>query len=179
MRKIEWHWWTIGQYKEEEKWLNKKAQEGQALVSAFAVRYEFEPCTPGEYTYKIVFTDHMPGTDGRIAFEEFLAESGIEEVGRFHRWAYYRKKNDGTPFEMFNTTREELAHANKIKKLATVLLAVILLTLVMEVTAFIHRPKELFGVVLFVALMSGFVFKVYKDCAKLVKELERENRLFE
>ena len=121
----------------------------------------------------------MPGTDGRIAFEEFLAENGIEEVGRYHRWAYYRKKNDGTPFEMFNTISEELAHANKIKNFATVLLAVILLTLVMEVIAFIHRPKELLGVVLFVALMSGFVFRVYKDCAKLVKELEQEKRLFE
>ena len=28
MRKIEWHWWTIGQYREEERWLNKKDQEG-------------------------------------------------------------------------------------------------------------------------------------------------------
>ena len=179
MKKVEWHWWTIGQYREEEKWLNKKAQEGQALVCAFAVRYEFESCTPGEYTYKIVFTDHMPGTEGRVAFEEFLAESGIEEVGRYHRWAYYRKKNDGTPFEMFNTTREELAHANKVKNFAAVLLAVMLVTLVMEIFAFIHQPIALSGVLIFVAVMSGFVFKVYKDCAKLVKELEQENRLFE
>jgi hypothetical protein len=49
----------------------------------------------------------------------------------------------------------------------------------MEIVAFIHRPMELSGVLIFVALMAGFVFRVYKDCVKLVKELEKENRLFE
>ena len=28
MRKVEWHFWTLGQYREEERWLNKKAEEG-------------------------------------------------------------------------------------------------------------------------------------------------------
>ena len=179
MRKTEWHFWTIGQYREEEKWLNKKAQEGLALVSAFAVRYEFEPCTPGEYTYKIVFTDHMPGTEGRKDFEEFLSENGIEEVGRFHRWAYYRKKNDGTPFEMFNTTSEELAHANKIKNLASVLVTIMAITFVAELFAFLHSPLALSPVIIFVTAVLVFTSKVYKDCKLLVKQLEQESRLFE
>ena len=179
MRKVEWHFWTLGQYREEEKWLNKKAEEGMALISAFAVRYEFEPCRPGEYTYKIVFTDHMPGTEGRIAFEEFLAENGIEEVGRYHRWAYYRKKNDGTPFEMFNTISEELAHANKIKNFASVLLAIVAASLVLEVFAFLHSPLTLLPVLITMGLCFAFISKVHSDCKNLVNDLEKEIRLFE
>ena len=179
MRKVEWHFWTIGQYREEEQWLNEKANQGMALVSAFAVRYEFETCTPGEYTYKIMFTDHMPGTEGRKDFEEFLNENGIEEVGRFHRWAYYRKKNDGTPFELFNTTAEELAHANKIKRLASVLMAIMAVMLVLELVAFLHSPLALLPALIMVACTFAFVAKVHSDCSKLVKQLEQENRLFE
>ena len=179
MRKVEWHFWTLGQYREEEKWLNKKAQEGLALVSAFAVRYEFEPCSPGEYTYKIMFTDHMPGTEGRKDFEEFLAENGIEEVGRYHRWAYYRKKNDGTPFELFNSTAEELRHANNIKNLASILMTVAAIVLLIELVAFLHSPLILLPALIIVATCFAFVAKVHGDCAKLVKELEQENRLFE
>lgn len=179
MRKVEWHFWTLGEYREEEKWLNKKAEEGWALISAFAVRYEFEPCQPGEYTYKIMYTDNMPGTEGRKDFEAFLNENGIEEVGMYHRWAYYRKKNDGTPFELFNTVSEELAHANKIKNLATVLLTIISICLAVEIMAFLHKPLYVWPMVLFVGCVFAFVLNVYKKCAKLVKELEAEQRLFE
>ncbi|MBE6866069.1 MAG: DUF2812 domain-containing protein [Oscillospiraceae bacterium] len=179
MRKVEWHFWTLGQYRQEEQWLNKKAEEGWALISAFAVRYEFEPCTPGEYTYKIMFTDYMPGTEGRQNFESFLAENGIEEVGRYHRWAYYRKKNDGTPFELFNSTAEELKHANKIKSLASMVMTIITICLVIELICFLHNPLILLPALIIVATGFAFVAKVHSDCVKLVKELERENRLFE
>ncbi len=179
MRKVEWHFWTLAQYREEEKWLNEKAAQGMALVSALAVRYEFETCTPGEYTYKIIFTDNMPGTAEREAFNRFLSESGIEEVGRYHRWAYYRKKNDGTPFEMFNTTAEELAHANKIKNLATIAMAMMAIALVMELVAFLHAPFIRAPLLIFVGCIFAFISKVYRDCVKLVKQLEQENRLFE
>lgn len=179
MRKVEWHFWTLGQYREEEKWLNKKAEEGWGLISAFGVRYEFEPCQPGEYTYKIMYTDHMPGTAGRNDFEEFLAENGIEEVGRYHRWAYYRKKNDGTPFELFNSTAEELAHASKIKSFSSILLTLVSICLMIEIVAFILTPLYVWPMLLIVSCGFAFVYRVHKKCANLVKELEKETRLFE
>ena len=85
VHKLFWAW----QADEEEQWLNKKAQEGWALTDAFAVRYVFESCQPGEYVYKIIFTDGIKGSQERDDFTAFLEENGIEEVGRFHRWAYY------------------------------------------------------------------------------------------
>ena len=81
MRKTEWHFWTLDQYNEEEQWLNKKAEEGWALVDAFAVRYVFESCEPGEYVYKILFTDGFRGTEERDNFISFMNENGVKAYG--------------------------------------------------------------------------------------------------
>jgi len=179
MKKVEWHFWTLGQYRKEEQWLNEKAKQGWGLTNAFAVRYEFEPCRPGEYTYKIMYTDYMPGTTERKDFERFLYENGIEEVGRYHRWAYYRKKNDGTPFELFNSVSEELSHANKIKSLANILLTIISVVLAVEFMAFLHAPLTLLPVLIIVGCTFAFVAKVHSECSQLVKELETKANLFE
>ena len=178
MRKTEWHFWTLDQYNEEEQWLNKKAEEGWALVDAFAVRYVFESCEPGEYVYKILFTDGIRGTEERDNFISFMNENGIEEVGRYHRWGYYRKKNDGTPFEMFNTKSEELAHVNKIKNLASALVAVMAMCLFIEIMAVLHN-RFMLPALIMVAAVSIMIFKVYKGLDNKAKELEKDINLYE
>ncbi len=178
MRKTEWHFWTLDQYNEEEQWLNKKAEEGWALVDALAVRYVFESCEPDEYVYKILFTDGVKGTAERDNFISFMNENGIEEVGRYHRWGYYRKNNDGTAFEMFNTKSEELAHVNKIKNLAATLVAIMAACWVMELFAMLnsHIMIPRFIMVTAVSLM---IIKAYRGLAKKAKELEKDINLFE
>ncbi|MBR5521103.1 MAG: DUF2812 domain-containing protein [Oscillospiraceae bacterium] len=178
MRKTEWHLWTLDQYSEEEQWLNKKAQEGWALTEAFAVRYVFEPCQPGEYVYKIVFTDGVRGTTERDNFTSFLEENGIEEVGRYHRWAYYRKKNDGTGFEIFNTVREELAHINKIRKLSSVLLMIMIICLSMELRVMMVAPSVTVPMVM-TAAVSVMILKIYRGLSQKAKKLEADMALFE
>ncbi len=178
MRKTEWHFWTLDQYNEEEQWLNKKAAEGWALVDALAIRYVFESCEPGEYVYKILFTDGIKGTTERDNFISFMNENGIEEVGAYHRWGYYRKKNDGTPFEMFNTKSEELAHVNKIKNLATVLVIIMAACWILELFAMLHNPVLTSRFVM-VSAVSLMIIKVYRGLAKKAKALEKDIALFE
>lgn len=178
MRKTEWHLWTLDQYNEEEQWLNKKAEEGWALVDALAVRYVFESCEPGEYVYKILFTDGIRGTEERDNFISFMNENGIEEVGRYHRWGYYRKKNDGTPFEMFNTKSEELAHVNKIKNLAIVLVVIMAACWIIELLAILNS-SFMFPAFAIVTAISVMVLKVYKGLANKAKELEKDINLYE
>ena len=60
MRKVEYHFWTIDKFREEEKWLNEKAQQGWALVDAFAVRYVFVPCEPGNIHIKLCIPKKCP-----------------------------------------------------------------------------------------------------------------------
>ena len=178
MRTTEWHFWTIDKFKEEEKWLNDKASQGQALVYASGIKYVFEDSEKDEYQYKIMFTDNLSIEQSRKDFESFLEENGIEAVGKFHRWAYYRKKNDGTPFEMFNSKSEELAHINKIKNFALVLLACITVVVVSEIIAILSDPFML-PVLIFNCCVFAFVFRVNKGLAKLAKETEQEIALFE
>ena len=178
MRKTEWHFWTIDKYKEEEKWLNEKAAEGWGLVYASGIKYVFEECEKGEYQYKIMFTDNLKMEQPRKDFESFLEESGIDAVGNYLRWGYYRKKNDGTPFEMFNSKSEELAHINKIKNFARILLAVIFIVVVSEIFSTLAEPS-LLPVLIFNSCVFACVLKVYKGIAKLAKETEQDIVLFE
>ena len=178
MRKVEYHFWTIDKFREEEKWLNEKAQQGWALVDAFAVRYVFVPCEPGEYTYKIMYTEEMPSAEARKEFEAFMAESGIETVGKYHRWGYYRKKNDGIPFELFNTQQEELNHVNRIKRLATLILALMILNMFTQTMAFINN-HAMFPVFVIMLCMLIFVGKIYLSLSRTAKELEKDIGLFE
>ena len=177
MRKTEWHFWTLDQYNEEEQWLNKKAEEGWALVDAFAVRYVFESCEPGEYVYKILFTDGFRGTEERDNFISFMNENGIEEVGRYHRWGYYRKKNDGTAFEMFNTRKEELEHLKKIKKLSDALIFVMAAVWLLELCAMLHAPSMLQALV--VTAVSIMVVRINIRLRRKAKKLENEINIFE
>ena len=178
MRKTEWHFWTIDKFKEEEKWLNDKASQGQALVYASGIKYVFEDCEKDEYQYKIMFTDNLKNEQPRQDFENFLNESGIETVGSYWRWGYYRKKNDGTPFEMFNSKSEELAHINKIKNLALILIAVMALVFVSQLVSVLANPF-LLPVLVFPVCALIFILKVYTGIAKLAKETEAEIALFE
>ena len=179
MRTTEWRLWTIDKFREEEKWLNDKANEGKALVYASGFKYVFEDCEKGEYQYKIMFTDNMKNEQPRQDFENFLEESGIESVGSYWRWGYYRKKNDGTPFEMFNSSSEELAHINKIKNLALVLLAVISVVLAAEIVCALSSPLILFPAVVLLGCVWVFISKVYTGLVKLAKETEQDISLFE
>ena len=178
MRKTEWHFWTIDKYKEEEKWLNEKAAEGWGLVYASGIKYVFEECEKGEYQYKIMFTDNLKMEQPRKDFESFLEESGIDAVGNYLRWGYYRKKNDGTPFEMFNSKSEELVHLNKIRSLAKTLLVIMAICWVAELGAILHSP---YAVVAFtmVTTVACMVIKVYKGLTRKAKALEKEISLFE
>ena len=178
MRTTEWHFWTIDKFKEEEKWLNEKAARGKALVYASGIKYIFEDCEKGEYLYKIMFTDNLKNEQPRKDFETFLQESGIETVGNYLRWGYYRKKNDGTPFEMFNSKSEELTHINKIKNFAMVLLAVISIVVLSEFMSVLAEPS-LLPVLIFNCCVFAFVFKINKGIIKLAKETEAEIALFE
>lgn len=178
MRKTEWHFWTIDKYREEEKWLNEKAAEGWGLVYASGIKYIFEKCEPSQYRYKIMFTDNLSSEQPRKDFENFLEESGIDVVGKYLRWGYYRKINDGTPFEMFNSKSEELAHINKIKSFAAVLVAVGAVAAMIELMAFLSNPYML-PAFIFNAAIFGFLLKIHIGISNLAKETEAEIALFE
>lgn len=179
MRHTEYHFWTIDKSQEEEAWLKEKCAKGEGLVRAGAVRYVFEDCQPNEYQYKIMFMDTMPGTPENNGFLEFAKENGIEKIGQFHRWAYLRKKNDGTPFELFSDVDSELRQAEKIRNLAAVIFIVEAICFFIEFTGFLSRGTRMLGPVLIIGGLLVFISKMYFSLNRKVKALQSEKSLRE
>ena len=66
-----------GFLKRQEDWLNRMAKRGWHLVKAGRLIYEFEPCEPGAYEYRIEFAGHL-GWSKSKDYRAFLQEMGYE-----------------------------------------------------------------------------------------------------
>ena len=100
--------WEFGK---EERWLNEMAQEGWALKKAGFCTYTFEKCEPGEYIIRLEMLDSSP------AFQSFMEELDAEAVGKCVNWAYFRRKAELGPFEMFSDMDSRIDHLNRIGKM--------------------------------------------------------------
>lgn len=114
MRKVIYKWFWAWNYEKEEKWLNEMAAKGLALTGVGFCRYEFEECKPGEYQLRIELLEnhlHHPENEQYI---RFLEETGVEQVGSYMRWVYFRKRSADGPFELFSDNTSRMKHLNRI-----------------------------------------------------------------
>ena len=86
IRKLFWVW----DFEKEEQWLNEMAAKGLALVGVGFCRYEFEDCTPGEYSFRLELLDNRPEHPESRKYISFVEETGAEQVGSYHNWVYFR-----------------------------------------------------------------------------------------
>ncbi|WP_298196963.1 DUF2812 domain-containing protein [Desulfosporosinus sp.] len=89
-------------FEKEEKWLNDMTAKGLNFVDYSFARYLFEEGTHGEYIYKIELLDQLPSHPESKAYIKLMEETGVECVGTYSRWFYFRKKSKEGPFD-FNT----------------------------------------------------------------------------
>lgn len=113
VHKVYWVW----QYEKEEKWINEMAEKGLNLISVGFCRYEFEEGTPGEYSYHLEYLKKLPSNPKSIAYIHFLEDTGVEHVGTFKKWAYFRKKASEGKFDLFSDIDSQLSHLKRIHKL--------------------------------------------------------------
>lgn len=99
-------------YDKEIKWLNEMSAQGWHLVNPGLISFEFEKDEPNKYQYEIEYLDN-----NKEDYFEFLQETGIEIIKVVNNWAYYKKLNDGNPFEIFNDAESKINHLNRIKNL--------------------------------------------------------------
>lgn len=102
-----WVW----EFEKEERWLNEMAQEGWALTKAGFCTYTFEKSEPGEYIIRLEMIDNSQ------SFQTFMEELEAEAVGKCVNWAYFRRKAELGPFEMFSDIDSRISHLNKISKM--------------------------------------------------------------
>ena len=105
----------VWDFDKEEKWLNEMAAKGLGLISVGFCRYEFEDCRPGEYHICMQLLDHGPSHPESQKYMEFLETTGVEQVGSWLRWVYFRKPAAEGEFTLFSD------HASRIKHLTQII----------------------------------------------------------
>ena len=117
MKKVVPKWWWAWDFEKEEKWLNDMAAEGWALCGTGFCRYEFESCEPGEYTVRLEFMEHLPGSDKGQDYIRFLEETGAELIGSYMRWAFFRRKSAEGAFDLYSDLPSRIGHLRRIQLL--------------------------------------------------------------
>lgn len=141
----------------QEKWLNKMARDGWHLIKTAELSYDFEPCKPDEYEYRIEFIAQMSLSESK-KYRDFLRDMGYDvlyknfnldwNTGKF-QWRPFgkgmgqlstspgtfnrelliiAKKRDGKPFELHSTNSDK-ANYLKVPRNAWLSTALFLLAL--------------------------------------------------
>ncbi|UUX34776.1 DUF2812 domain-containing protein [Fundicoccus culcitae] len=107
-------------YEREITWLNDMSAQGWQLKKPGFFRYTFEKDEPNKYQYALEYLN--VGNEKMKDYFTFLEETGIEIMTQVGNWAYYRKVNDGKPFEIFNDNESKIEHFKRILSLLLVFL---------------------------------------------------------
>lgn len=161
------------EHEKEEAWLAEMGAQGWHLETVQLIRYTFVKGEPGQYQYRLEMLPQLPGHPESIRYLEFMAETGAEVIATYLRWVYFRKKNDGTPFEIYSDNASRLAHYQRINRL---LLPVLCLELIATSTA-VLRGDTWAGVLcglLTLAVACGILQNLGQ-----IKRLEKEQSICE
>lgn len=116
--KVVWKWFFIWQWEEEEAWLNRMSEEGWHFTDVKFIRYRFEQGTPGAYQYRLEALESndfsRPETQEYLSF---MRDTGAEYIGHMMYWAYFRKKKDDGPFEIFSDIDSRLHHLERFERI--------------------------------------------------------------
>ena len=109
-RKTVHKWFWVWEFEKEERWLNDMAAQGWALEAVGWCTYRFVECQPGEYIFRLEMRDHDS------AYLDFLAELGVEYVGRVIQWIYLKKPAAEGPFDLFSDMDSRIAHLRRVDR---------------------------------------------------------------
>jgi hypothetical protein len=79
----------MGEFPEEEKWLELQHREGWKLVKTDGRHYEFEKCEPQEWIYQL---DFKKNGIAEAAYIQMFADYGWEFVQPSGKWFIFRKR---------------------------------------------------------------------------------------
>ncbi|MBR5537703.1 MAG: DUF2812 domain-containing protein [Clostridia bacterium] len=114
MRKTIRKWFWVWDFDKEEQWLNDMAAQGLALVDVGFARYVFEECEPDAYQVRLELLENVPSHAESQQYIAFVEETGAEQVGRFCRWVYFRKKTADGPFDLYSDLASRIRHLRRI-----------------------------------------------------------------
>ena len=156
-------------HKADEAYMEKMCREGWAATRLLEGVWSFEPCKPGQYTFRVCYPRGM-NNDEIEKLKKDLAKRGIEFVSRYSFWVIFRSERD---FQLY-TPEEELAIIEKIRRpmLSGSVLSWIgftaFLLLAIKVSAWFCIPTVLIGIYAAVCTCLGISY------GRLIKRLEKK-----
>lgn len=114
-------WFWVWEFDREEKWLNDMARQGWALDEIGFCRYGFSESEPGEYVIRLEMLNDMPSSEKGQDYIDFVEGTGAEQVGRWMKWVYFRKKAVDGEFDLFSDIDSRIRHLDRIMKMIGVI----------------------------------------------------------
>lgn len=108
MKKIKFYF----DWEKEECWVNEMCAQGWHLKKFLGCVFTFERGEPGAYIYRNEFLK-LFNKENKQYFE-FLKDSGIEIVHVCANAAYYRKKVEDGPFELYSDNSSRGSYLNRM-----------------------------------------------------------------
>lgn len=167
---------TVGQHEKEEQWLNSMSAKGMRLTHVGLLRYEFEPCLPNEYQYRLEFLEELPTHPSSVAYLTFLEDYGVEHVASLLRWVYLEKKTvHGESFTLFSDSTSLHNHYQRIYRFAlffTIFEAIL-------ITQYFYLIMPVSGLVVLLILSFGIFLTTTFSLHRKMKRIKRDNEMFD
>ena len=174
MKMTKYRLFMAWEHEQEEAWLAEMEADGWHLDTVQMIRYEFVKGEPDQYQYRLEMLPELPNHPDSVRYLEFMEETGAEAIASYLRWVYFRKKNDGTPFEIYSDNASRIRHLRRILYLLIpALCAELLATLSVVLSSGLMWPG-LVCMMLAVAIASGIV-----QINRQIKKLEKGQNICE
>ncbi|WP_035381809.1 DUF2812 domain-containing protein [Fervidicella metallireducens] len=176
MRRIIYRWFWSWDYEKEEKWLNEMSLKGFQLVSVNLCRYVFEERSDVQYIYRLEFLKDLPSNVESRAYIGFLEDTGVEYIGSFGRWVYFRKNAAYGEFKIYSDIDSKIRHYKRLNNLFLAILPANLCPAIINFYSYFNSSRTSVnlqaGCVSFLvsALIGVGIFKVSRKIKMLKKE---------
>ncbi|MGL4523543.1 MAG: DUF2812 domain-containing protein [Bacilli bacterium] len=177
MDKVVRRWFWVWDFEKEEAWLNEMAAKGMLLKKVGLCKYVFQEGAPNLYTYRLQMLSPQSKTEDADQYIAFLKEQEIEHVGQLFRWAYFRKRTEGLPFQLFSDIDSRIGHMKGILQLLFIALFLNLGFVFVNMMNHQHEFRLIMPLVnLSVVFLSGYGII---RCNTIVNKLSKERNLHE
>lgn len=173
---------TIADFLEEEKFLEKQHQEGWKLLKLDGLtKYVFEECPKEEYVYQLDFIEEKKD---EAAYIQMFQDYGWEYVMKFRNWYYFRKVKTSVSSDnhIFSDMESKVKMIHKVYRRNLIILPICSLILPVYWALFILPIKdEVFILVtggIYLVMMIFIINHIARIFIKLKKLMNQERNGF-
>lgn len=167
-------------FEKEEQWLNEMSAKGLELVSIGWCKYIFKDGNKNEYKYRIELLENLPAHAESISYIRFLEDMGIEHIGSFFRWVYFRKKTQDGDFDIYSDIDSKIKHYRRISVFVGILGLANLMPAISNAINYFNNdfmrgfPIFILNGVVAVTLITGYFILLNK-----IIKLKKDKQLYE